>query len=139
MRPTAEQLAAVPLFASLDEADRARLADWFEVRSVSAGTELAGEGASGYSFFVLQDGEATVTADGEQIRSLSSGDFFGEMALLGGGRRLATVTATSDGTVLVLCGTEFRRLQQELPEVAAELERVMRDRLGDTAPARSEA
>ena len=139
MRPTAEQLAAVPLFASLRDDDRARLADWFEVRSVSAGTELAGEGASGYSFFLLQDGEAEVTSEGEQIRSLSAGDYFGEMALLKDGRRLATVIADTDATVLVLYGTEFRRLQQELPDVAAELERAMRDRLGDTAAAGSEA
>ena len=67
------------------------------------------------------------------MRSLGAGDFFGEMALLGDGRRKGTVTITSDATVLVLYGTEFRRLQQELPRVAAEIERAMRERLGATS------
>jgi CRP-like cAMP-binding protein len=129
MRPSAEQLAAVPLFARLDDDDRARIADWLEVRTVSAGAQLVGEGASGYSFFILQDGSATVTVDGEDVRSLSAGDFFGEMAMFGGGRRAGTVTATSDATVLVLYGTEFRRLQQELPQVADDIDRAMRERL----------
>lgn len=133
MRPSAEQLAAVPLFARLDDDERARIADWLEVRTVSAGAQLVGEGAAGYSFFILQDGEAAVTVDGEEVRSLAAGDFFGEMAMLGDGRRTGTVTATSDATVLVLYGTEFRRLQQELPQVADEIDRAMRERLEPTA------
>jgi CRP-like cAMP-binding protein len=132
MRPTPEQLSSVPLFAALDADDRARIADWFEVQRVSAGTHLAGQGAAGYSFFILLDGEAVVTSDGEKVRSLGAGDFFGEMALLGDGRRRGTVAITSDATVLVLYGTEFRRLQQDLPQVAAEIERAMRERLGAT-------
>jgi voltage-gated potassium channel len=63
------------------------------------------------------------------VRSLASGEFFGEMALLGDGRRRGDVTTTTDAIVLVLYGTEFRRLQQEHPEVAARIERAMRDRL----------
>jgi CRP-like cAMP-binding protein len=133
MRPTPEQLSAVPLFAELDADERARIADWLEVRIVSAGARLAGEGASGYSFFILWEGEATVTVADQHVRSLSAGDFFGEMALLGDGRRTGTVTTTTNATVLVLYGTEFRRLQQEQPDVAAQLEAVMRDRLGDDA------
>jgi CRP-like cAMP-binding protein len=129
VRPTTEQLADVPLFAELDDAERTRIADWLEVRSVAAGTELVGEGASGYTFFILRDGEAEVTVDGQHVRSLASGEFFGEMALLGDGRRRGDVTATTDATVLVLYGTEFRRLQQEHPEVAARIEQAMRNRL----------
>jgi CRP-like cAMP-binding protein len=133
MRPDPDQLPAIPLFAGLDAEERARIADWLEVRSVSAGTRLAGEGAAGYSFVILWDGEATVTSEGHQVRSLAAGDFFAEMALLGDGRRLGTVTATFDAIVLVLYGTEFRRVQQELPHVAAKIERTMRDRLGRPA------
>ena len=127
MRPSPQQLSSVPLFAALDAEDRARIADWFEVERVSAGTHLAGEGAAGYSFFILLDGEAMVTSDGDEVRSL------GEMALLGDGRRKGTVTIASDATVLVLYGTEFRRLQQELPQVAAVIARAMRERLGATS------
>jgi CRP-like cAMP-binding protein len=53
---------------------------------------LTGEGASGYSFFVLCEGTATVTIDGNEVRALEPGDFFGELAILGDGRRTATVT-----------------------------------------------
>ena len=131
MRPTAEQLANVPILADLSSDQRAELADWLEVREVSADTVLAGEGASGYSFFIVADGNAVVTAEGREVRTLSGGDFFGEMALLGGGRRQGTVTTTTDATVLSLHGTDFRRLQQEFPEVAAQIEETMRARLAE--------
>ena len=129
MRPTSEPLADVPLLSRLDPHQLARIADWLEVRHVSAGAVLAGEGASGYSFFILADGEAAVTANGHHVRTLAAGDFFGEMALLGGGRRQGTVAATTDATVLALHGSDFRRLQQEFPDVAAQLEQTMRERL----------
>ena len=86
---------------------------------------LTSEGASGYSFFVLVDGEARVTADGVELGTLGPGDFFGETAILGGGRRSATVTTTTLSTLLFMFGTEFRQLQQAQPEIAAQLEAAM--------------
>jgi CRP-like cAMP-binding protein len=88
---------------------------------------LTGEGESGYSFFVLGNGTATVSVDGAEIRTLEPGDFFGELALLGDGRRTATVTTASPAKVLVLFGTEFHRLQQEYPELAARIESALRE------------
>jgi CRP-like cAMP-binding protein len=129
MRPSPDQLSTVPLFQELDRGERARVAEWFELRRVRPGTVLCGEGAAGYTFFVLRAGEAVVTAEGEHVRALSPGDFFGEMALFGNGRRTTTVTATSDAELLVLYGTEFRLLQAELPELAAKIERTMAERL----------
>lgn len=99
------------------------------MKEVGPGVRLAGEGATGSSFFVLRHGEATVTAGGEEIASLSAGDFFGEIALLGHGRRTATVTTRSPARVLVLVGNDFRELQAAFPEVAAEIEAQMRKRL----------
>lgn len=119
---TAEDLRGLPLFEQLDEAERATIAPWFELREVSADVKLTGEGASGYSFFVLRNGTATVSVDGITGRTLARGDFFGELALLGDGRRTATVTTTSPSQVLVLFGTDFRRLQQEFPDLAARIE-----------------
>jgi voltage-gated potassium channel len=124
---TADDLAASGLFDALDEDERATVAPWFEVQDVSAGVTLTGEGASGYSFFVLRDGTATVTIDGVEMRTLEAGDFFGELALLGDGRRTATVTTASPAQVLVLFGTEFRRLQQEYPQLAARIESGLRE------------
>jgi len=125
----ADDLAGIALFESLDDAQRAELAGWFELKHVSEGVRLVGEGASGYSFFVLLDGTATVTADGKTLSDLGPGDFFGEIAILGEGRRTASVTTTSPASVLVMFGTEFRRLQQQQPEIAARIEQAMQRRL----------
>jgi voltage-gated potassium channel len=122
-------LAAVPLFQSLSDMELAEIAGWFEVKEVGAGVRLAGEGTTGYSFFVLADGGAAVTAAGRDVASLGPGDFFGEMALLGPGRRQATVTTTSPTRVLVLFGEDFRRLQARHPDITARLDAVMQVRL----------
>ncbi|MBV8256299.1 MAG: cyclic nucleotide-binding domain-containing protein [Actinobacteria bacterium] len=125
---SAAEIAGIPIFENLDAEQLAQLASWFESKDVSPGVKLAGEGASGYSFFVIAEGEAQVTAAGEEIATLGAGDFFGEMALLGEGRRLATVTTTTPSRVLVLFGTEFRRLQAEHPDISETIEAAMRER-----------
>jgi CRP-like cAMP-binding protein len=124
---TTDDLAGIPLFDSLEPEDRATVAPWFELQDVSAGVNLTGEGASGYEFFVLRDGTATVTVDGDEVRTLGPGDFFGELAILGDGRRTATVATASPSQVLVLFGTEFRRLQHEYPETAERVESALRE------------
>src|SRR5215469_15803728 len=129
MEPTAADLARIPLFECLNESQLAELAPAFETKSISAGTRLIGEGAVGYSFFVLADGQASVTIDGAEVAALDTGDCFGEVAILDSGRRTATVTTMAPSTVYVMFGTEFRRLQQDHPEVASQLEELMRKRL----------
>jgi len=130
--PTASpsDLASLPLFASLSEAELADAAEWFEVKDVAPGVRLVGEGATGFSFFIVTDGALEVTAGGGVVGSLGSGEFFGEMALLGAGRRTATVTTTSPTRVLVLFGDDFRRLQASQPEIVARIEAAMNERLG---------
>jgi CRP-like cAMP-binding protein len=123
------ELAAVPLFDSLSEPEIKELSDWFDLQTAGEGICLAGEGASGYSFFVLADGTAAVTANGTEIATLGPGDFFGEMAILGNGRRLATVTSTSPVKLFVMFGTEFRRLQQVQPAITARIEASVEERL----------
>jgi voltage-gated potassium channel len=124
---TADDLAGSPLFETLEPEEQAAIAPWFEVQDVSAGVKLTGEGASGYSFFVLLEGTAAVTIDGIEVRTLGPGDFFGELAILGDGRRTATVTTGSPAQVLVLFGTEFRQLQQDYPGLAAQIESRLRE------------
>jgi voltage-gated potassium channel len=124
---SADDLAGIPLFAELDSDERAAIAHWFELEDVSAGVKLTGEGAPGYSFYVLREGAATVTINGIEVRTLESGDFFGELAILGDGRRTATVTTAAPSQVLVLFGTEFRQLQQEQPEIAERIESALRE------------
>ncbi len=129
MAVDAKEIAAIPLFESLSAPDVEELATWFEPRTCGEGACLIGEGASGYSFFVIADGTAAVTSQGVDVATLGPGDFFGEIAIIGDGRRTSTVTTTSPAKVFVLFGTEFRRLQQSQPECAARIETSMRERL----------
>jgi len=124
---TVDDLAGIPLFDALEPEERTTIAPWFELQDISPGIKLIGEGAAGYEFFVLRDGAATVTIEGDEVRTLGPGDFFGELAILGDGRRTATVTTASPSQVLVLFGTEFRRLQQEYPETAERIESALRE------------
>jgi CRP-like cAMP-binding protein len=128
MNVAVDTLADLPLFASLTPDEREQVAGWAELRTASPGDRICGEGASGYSFFILCSGAADVTQEGEELRVLGPGDFFGELAILGDGRRSATVTAVVPSTLLVFFGTEFRRLEAELPEVAARIRQAVEQR-----------
>jgi CRP-like cAMP-binding protein len=130
---TADDLAGLPLFDELDEKERTAIAHWFEVQEAGPGVHLTGEGASGYTFYVLSDWTASVTIDGVEVNALGPGDFFGELAILGDGVRTATVITTSPSRLLSLFGTEFRRLQQEHPELARRIEAGVRARLWQAA------
>lgn len=122
-------LVSLQLFGSLSETELAEVASWFETRDVGAGVRLVGEGTTGHSFFVIAAGEVAVTTRDEEIATLRAGDFFGELALLRAGRRMATVTTSAPSRVLVLFGTDFGRLRTKYPEVSAELEAAMQRRL----------
>jgi CRP-like cAMP-binding protein len=124
-----DQLRSCSLFTGLGHDELEPLCDWFEVASVSEGVRVAGEGAPGYSFFVIAEGNAVVSADGDELATLGACDFFGEVAILGDGRRSATVTTTSPARLFVMFGTEFRQLQEAQPEIAAHLEAAMAERV----------
>jgi CRP-like cAMP-binding protein len=126
---SADDLARLPLFAGLEEDQLAELASWFEERSVAPGTRLIGEGAAGYSFFVMVHGAAVATSDEVTLAELEPGDFFGEIAILGDGRRTASVTTTAPSAVLTMFGTEFRRLQASQPAIADAITDAMQARL----------
>jgi CRP-like cAMP-binding protein len=126
---TTWDLAGIALFDDLEPDQLAAIAPWFDVQEASAGVSLTGEGAAGYSFFILVGGSAVVTAGGSTVAELEPGEFFGETAILEGGRRNATVTTTSPARLLVMFGTEFRRLGMTQPSIAARIEEVMRERL----------
>ena len=131
-----EDIAAVPIFSSLDPDQLATIANWFDAEDVGEGVKLVGEGCHGYSSFVLAEGTASVTAEGEELATLRAGDFFGEVAMLDGGRRTASVTSTAPARLLVMFGTEFRQLQDAYPEIADRITLAMRKRVG-IAPSRS--
>ena len=129
MRPTLEQLAEVPLFESLSPDELNAVATLSEVRQEDAGAILVGEGAPGYSLFVIQNGSATVTSGGKILTALGPGDFFGEIALLGEGVHTATVTASSPVSLIVMLGSDFRVFERSFPEASAAMKHAMADRL----------
>ena len=124
-----DTLARVPLFASLTQPELQQIAPWFEAREVSEGVELVGQGASGYTFFILVDGGCAVSLGHEVVAQIAPGDFFGESAIVGGGRRNATIATTTPSKLLTMFGTEFRRLQQAQPAIASAIEDTARERL----------
>jgi CRP-like cAMP-binding protein len=119
VKPDAAELRSVPLFSSLTLEQAIQVAEWSELRTVDPGRDITPEGASGYSFFVILEGTAEVRHEGSAVGELGPGDHFGEIALLGGGRRTASIVATSPMRLASMFGTEFRRLERELPAVAA--------------------
>jgi CRP-like cAMP-binding protein len=128
---TVDDLGAVPLFNTLSDAELEELANWFQLKTVGEGVTLAREGASGYSFYLVLDGSAVVTTEDDTVATYDAGDFFGEMAILGDGRRLATVTSTSPARLLVMFGTEFRRLEAAHPEIASRIVEAMQARIAE--------
>ena len=129
MQPTEDRLRAIPLFSDLNDDDLARLATWFTVEEASEGSRLTPEGASGYRFFVIEQGTAEVRQHQEPIATLGAGEFFGEMAIMGDGRRVAAVVATSPMTLFAMFGTEFREMEATLPAVAARITETLKERL----------
>src|SRR5262245_11154573 len=127
--PAPERLRPIPLFADLSDEDLARVATWFSVDEVSEGHRFTPEGAAGYRFYVIEDGTVEVRHHDEAIATLGPGDFFGEMAIMGDGRRVADVVATSPMTIFEMFGTSFRELEAGMPDVAARLRAVVEERM----------
>jgi CRP-like cAMP-binding protein len=118
MAAPVELLKSVPLFQRVPDRQLKAIADSFTERRFSAGQELTAEGGGAAGFFVIQSGEATVTIDGAERRTLGAGDHYGEIALIDGGRRTATITAKTDGVAYGLTSWQFRPLVETHAEIA---------------------
>ena len=111
-------LKSVPLFQNVPAKQLKAIADSFTERRFSAGQELTAERAGAAWFFVNESGEAKVTIDGVERRTLGPGDHYGEIALIDGGLRTATITASADGTAYGLTSWQFRPLVETHAEIA---------------------
>jgi CRP-like cAMP-binding protein len=111
-------LKRVPLFQGLSDKDLDSIARSFTERPFQAGRELTSEGSGGVGFFVIESGEATVTIDGVERRTLGPGDYFGELALIDGGSRTATITAATDGKAYGLTAWDFKPLVEQNSAIA---------------------
>src|SRR5262245_22912412 len=120
--PDPARLQTLPIFSTLSADELAELSQRVEEREVESGHHLLHQGDGGYTFFVITSGTADVFVDEAVVRSLGPGDFLGEKAILGEGRRTATVTATSPMALIAMFGLEFRNLQREHPELAEKIQ-----------------
>ncbi|HET9720367.1 MAG TPA: cyclic nucleotide-binding domain-containing protein [Solirubrobacteraceae bacterium] len=105
-----ELLGDVPLFSELGEADLEQVARLFKRRHFSAGETVTKEGSGGAAFFLIESGTAAVTVKGRERPAMGPGAHFGEVALIDGRERSATITATSDLVCYGLTYWDFQPL-----------------------------
>ena len=132
----ADALANAPLFRNLSRNDLVALAKVTEDLEVEEGKVLAREGDIGHEFFVIVDGEVDVAKEGETVRRLGSGDFFGEIALIWESpRRTATVTAATPVRLFVLTRPAFRGLIDHHPDIEEKVLEALEERVRATKSA----
>jgi CRP-like cAMP-binding protein len=123
------RLAAIPLFADLDEADRATIAAAAVEVEAGEGETLATQGDLGHAMFAIESGTVEVSANGQRLATLSAGDVFGEVAVLAAGIRMATVVATSPVRLIALLKRDVWGIERGSPETAARRRELIRERL----------
>lgn len=99
-----EALQRVPLFADLSKHEVQQIARLFKERRFAEGETVVQEGSGGAAFFVIESGEATLFIGGKKHSTLKANDYFGEIALIDEGPRMATIIAASE---LVCYGVTF--------------------------------
>jgi len=128
-KPSSDVLKKVPLFAGLDNRELGQIASSMRERRFSAGDTVTQEGAGGAGFFIVETGEAAVSVDGQPRGSIAPGDYFGEIALLTGSDRTATIIATSDMVCWGMTPWDFRPLVESNSTIAWKLLTAMAEKL----------
>ena len=128
-RASSDVLKRVPLFAGLDDRELEQIAGTMRERRFSAGDTVTEEGAGGAGFFIVEAGEAEVSVDGQPRGAIKSGDYFGEIALLTGSDRTATITAKTDMLCWGMTPWDFRPLVESNSTIAWKLLTAMADKL----------
>jgi CRP/FNR family cyclic AMP-dependent transcriptional regulator len=122
-------LRRVPLLRGLGDDDLDELSRRFRERVYDAGAPVVSRGSSGTGFFIIAEGEARVGAGDRATSRLRRHDFFGEVALIDGGRRSADITAETNMRCWGISQREFRTFVKQHPEVAWALLEVLAARL----------
>ena len=116
-----ERISNVPLFSGLSDREVRSLAGRARQLSLPSGSTIVAEGARGVEFFVLLSGAAKVTRGGRSVGKLGPGDSFGELALIAGTTRRATVTTTEPCEVMVVMRPDFLALLDEFPKMTRKM------------------
>ena len=124
-----EVLKRVPLFRDLSNRDLDLIARAVDEMRVLPGRVLARQGGLGREVFVILEGRARVERDGRPVARLKPGDTFGEMSLIDGQPRSASVIADGDMTVLVVDSRSFIALLDDVPKLARKLLASLSERL----------
>jgi protein phosphatase len=127
-------LHRIPLFSGFDRRRLERLGMLADEVDVTAGKVLMRQGETGADMMVLVRGGVSVERDGQRINTLGPGDFFGEIALVDGGPRTATVSAVEDSTLLVITHRDFHSMMDEFPEVAGQVMNALANRVRTLDP-----
>ena len=122
-------LKRAPLFAHCTKSELGSIALLADEIDMPEGKVLTTEGAPGREFFVLVDGTAEVRRKGRKINTMSSGDFFGEIALVSNRPRTATVTAASPMRLLVITDRAFRELMRKMPSIQSKVLAALAERV----------
>jgi CRP-like cAMP-binding protein len=129
MTTKTEVLREIPLFRGMSDRSIEIIAEIVRETSFPVGASLVREGEPGESFMIIREGTAIVDQGGRTLRELGSGDFLGEIALIDGGSRTATVTAAQPITALVIDRAGFSRLMNEFPVIRLDMVSALTQRL----------
>ena len=124
-----ELIKRVPLFSGCSKRELEEIAHIADELDMDAGSELTHEGARGQEFLVLVAGAADVYRKGRKINTLVKGDFLGEIALVTGAPRTATVTTTARSTMLVITARDFKALLRHMPSLQLKILEALASRL----------
>jgi CRP-like cAMP-binding protein len=127
----AERLRSIPLFEGLSRKELDQVGRWADELDVAAGRDLLDQGRLPHEFFVIEEGTVEVRQDRRPIATLGPGDFFGEIALIEGDRRTATVETTTPVRAIVMDSRSFGAMMDALPKVADRIREAGRRRLGN--------
>ena len=125
----------VELFAGMDRRQSEQIARLLKERRFAKGETVIMEGSGGAAFFIIESGEANVSSKGVNLATLGRGQYFGEVALIDGGPRSATVTAATDLVCYALTFWEFRPLVERNGTIGWRLLQALAKQLRDAVSA----
>lgn len=123
-----ERLMRLPLFGELDHHDLSTIARHVGETVAATGDVLFEQGSIPYELFVIEEGTAEITKDGERLGTIGPGDVVGEMGLLRLQRRTATVRVTSPIRAVTVSADDLQVIEEEMPEIAGSLRSIMASR-----------